>query len=263
MANVSYCPKCGAAVKPEFEFCTSCGFALSAARDGSTGTNIPEQPVPVTPAAPATPVPAATPVTPIPTVQPTTVSPVLAASRPAGAPLFSRQVHIIIIAVILAGLGVWIWSMEKDNGKHAGGIDSLVTGQDKDNTGQDDTNPPIVEKTVRLKAEDFAGTWRAYETNNPEETGDELGKPENDLFIEVSNGHFSMYPRSEQGKEHSAEFTCGEVSGNLITCSGYSKDDEENFTLKLEMGESKDILTLTISPEKPTEIMILKMRRLE
>lgn len=268
MANVSFCPKCGAAVKPDFEFCTSCGFALSGAREEGQNGNSPQpsqtEQSSTPPASAATPAQPAQSVQPVQPVQATPIpqhTQPLAMAKPADGPaLFSRQVHIIIIALILAGLGAWIWSMESANKKGVNGGDVVINDKDH-NTGGDDKYPPILEKN-KLQASDFAGTWRAYESNNPEETGDELGKPENDLFVEVDNGRFTIYPRNEIGKEPSAQFTCGEVSGNLVTCSGYSKDDEDTFTLKMELEDSKDVMTMTIIMNQATETMILKLRRL-
>lgn len=261
MANLSFCPKCGAAVKPDFQFCTSCGFALSGAVIGDPGSNNPPptQPEQSSPAVAA----AVTPAVPVQPVQSTPIpqqlQPLAAAKSADGPVLFSPQVHILIIAIILAGLGAWIWSMETANKKEKQGGDTFITG--KDNNGGNDQYPPLIEKN-KLKASDFTGTWRAYESNNPEETGDELGKPENDLFIEVDNGHFTIYPRNEKGKEPSAEFTCGEVSGNRITCSGYSKEEEDSFTLKMELEDSRDLMTMTIIMNEATESMILKLRKL-
>lgn len=257
MTAVSFCPKCGSAVKPEFEFCTTCGFALSGVREGGTGNSTPIPQIPE-PAA-VTPAPPVSAATPVPVAQPA-IKTTGSDTRPPGVPLFSRQVHIIIIAVILAGLAVWIWSMENQKNKGTKDTGTIISGPGKQT--EELTTLPTVEKENRLQAEDFAGTWRAYETNNPEEDKNELGKPENDLFIEVNNGSFSIYPRNEKDKEHSAEFTCGELTGNTISCSGYSRDEKENFSLKMEMQESKNEMTMTISPEKPTEIMIIKMRRL-
>ena len=115
--------------------------------------------------------------------------------------------------------------------------------------------------TNLIKAEDFAGVWRVYKSNDSIENKVRLGNPEDDLFIEVNNGDFTIYPRNEKDKEHSAEFSCNEVVGNTITCNGKSRTDDSSFKLKLEMNSSKNEITITIIPNEATEMMILQARR--
>jgi len=260
MQDLSFCPKCGAPIQPDFQFCTSCGLALSKIKEAdpvntnplpATGesqqmtsqkTSIPVQSTTVAP------------------VSPGTVAPV---NPGTAAPLFSRQVHLGIILVLFAGVGVWIWTME--NAKHKSSYShttELPVGEQETPSKDDNNKPSITMPSAYLKAADFAGTWRAYEANNSEQNEVRLGNPDDDLFIEFNNGQFVLYPRTEKGKEYSAEFNCTEVAGNMITCKGKSKSDNETFTLKMEMQPSKNEMTLTIIPDVETELMILKLRRL-
>jgi len=246
MQDLSFCPKCGTALQPGFQFCASCGFALSTIKQADPGD--------MTPVTPSQQMTSQEKVSPVPN------KPVAAATQ---TPLFSPQVHLAIIILIFAGIGAWIWSMESSKHKKAADSIAVLPDQPGNTTTQDNKDiPTLTIPSTYLKAEDFAGVWRAYEANNSEENDIRIGNPEDDLFIEVTNGNFVMYPRNEKGKEYSAVFTCNEVAGNSITCKGKSRADDSSFTIQLEMQSSKNEMTITIIPDEATEKMILKTRRL-
>ena len=241
MQNVQFCPKCGTSIQPDFMFCVSCGFSVSTIR------NV---------------VPENTSVESAATVQNKllaaeahkTIVPAKAKASP-----ITPRIQLIIIILLLAGVGFWIWYNETYN------KDSLGKENDRmqnGNTGQyDHTIPPVTNLTdVQLK--DFAGIWRVYETSESRQDNPRLDNPKEDLFIDVVNGNLDMYPREEKDKEHSVTFACNEIVGNTINCKGRSKDDEESFSLKLEMQPSKNELWITITPNTLTETVIAKARRL-
>lgn len=241
MQNVQFCPKCGTSIQPGFMFCASCGFSLSTIRDAA-----PE----------ITPVESAAPVQnkPMAAEAPKTVTPAKTKTSP-----ITPRVQLLIILFLLAGVGFWIWYNETQN-KGSSGKENDFTQKQNGNTGPDDHTIPPVTNSTDLQLNDFAGVWRIYESSDSKQHNVTTDDPKEDLFIDVVNGTLDMYPREEKGKEHSAIFTCNEVVGNTINCKGTSKEDDEVFSLKLEMQSSKNELWITITPTL-TETMILKARR--
>ena len=262
MENFSFCPKCGAAVQPGDQFCTSCGFSLAQLQSTAVEPTPAPEPAPVatTPVATPAPAPVATPVTvSAPTTVNTTASP---------APMLHKVMPFVAVLLFVA-LGVYSWwdtNRKKDGGTTDTELTTPATEGNENTDNNETTNnnsTPFTDVSSGIQLKDFAGVWRAYESNNNEENKTELGKPEDDLFIVYKNGNLDIYPREELNKEHSADITCGDVNGNTVSCSGTSKEDNKPFMIKLELQSSKKEMTITITPDEPTELMILKLRKLD
>lgn len=237
MPDSIFCPKCGTPNQPDFMYCTSCGFALSAiSKPGAEKT-------------------------PPPYTAPGYNQPVAAAAPAKAASGMPRWLPAVIVIVVLAAIGFLIVNNEQSKKKNGSN-----TGLTNDNYGQDNTHiSDPLKPTDNIKAKDFAGVWRPYESNDQEGDKVKLGDPKDDLFIEVSNGRVAMYSRSEIDEEdRNMDFTCDELVGNTISCIMRNKKhpDEGQASIKLEMQSSKNEMTVTISPQNETEKLIVKVRRL-
>ncbi len=258
MENFSFCPKCGAAVQPGDQFCTSCGFSLAQLQSTAV------EPTPVPGPAPVATTPVATPApAPVAVSAPTTVN-----TTASPAPMLHKVMPFVAVLLFVA-LGVYSWwdtNRKKDGGTTDTELTTPATEGNESTDNNESTNnnsTPFTDVSSGIQLKDFAGVWRAYESNNNEENKTELGKPEDDLFIVYKNGNLDIYPREELNKEHSADITCGDVNGNTVSCSGTSKEDNKPFMIKLELQSSKKEMTITITPDEPTELMILKLRKLD
>jgi hypothetical protein len=251
--------------------------ALSTVRDAIPENTPPQKTTPVednpavveTPQAatplPATPV-AATPVITTPqTAIPLETAPQATAPKTATATtktsFMPPRVHALVIVLILAGIGVWI-GINESSGKNTSTTNSFLPEKEKDNTGQDDNGITVTRPPANnIQAEDFAGTWRAYEATGYEEDKVRIGNPDDDLIIEVSNGSFKMYSRNDSHDEEKADVNCREVVGNTINCYVKDKTDPSGYNLKMEMEDSKNEMTITIVQEGSTQTLVLKARR--
>ena len=108
MSDLHFCPQCGAVVQESALFCTACGVALS------TIKNVTPENKPVENNSPET-------ITPVQHKTAETFTPKKTV------PLFSRQVHILIIVLIFAGIGVWIWYLERN--KNSSDTEAVLTGK--------------------------------------------------------------------------------------------------------------------------------------
>ena len=108
MSDVHFCPQCGAVVQGSTFFWTSCGVALS------TIKNVTPENKPVENNSPES-------ITPVQYKTAETFTPKKTV------PFFSRQVHILIIVLIFAGIGVWIWYVERN--KNSSGTEAVLTGK--------------------------------------------------------------------------------------------------------------------------------------
>ncbi len=242
MSDTIYCPKCGTANQADFMFCTSCGFALSTIGKSTTQNTVSEK-------------------TPPPYIAPVQNIPVAAASPDKTRKALPPWAAPVIVIVVLAGIGFLIWNNEKNKnstGKETGMKDLQ---KDYDKKDKDNINDFTFQDT-RVKARDFAGVWRPYESLTADDKGIKLGDPKDDLFIEYTNGRLNLYPREEQHGERSAEIECGEVIGNMITCQATTRNVEEQYSIKLELHPSKNEMTISITPASEGDGMVVKARRL-
>ncbi|MBK8952756.1 MAG: zinc ribbon domain-containing protein [Chitinophagaceae bacterium] len=248
MENFSFCPKCGVAVQPGDQFCTSCGFSLAQLK---------------TPVAEPSPAPEPPPVQSTPVVKPAiTSTPVTVNTTATTTPMLHKVMPFVAVLLFVA-LGVYSWwdnNRNKDN--YTTGTETTTTNTESEEPATNNSTP-FTDVSSGIQLKDFAGVWRAYESNNNEENKTELGNPDDDLFIVYKNGTLDIYPREELNKTHSADITCGDVDGNTVNCSGTSKEDNKPFLIKLELQSSKKEMTITITPDEPTELMILKLRKLD
>ncbi|MBK6937414.1 MAG: zinc ribbon domain-containing protein [Chitinophagaceae bacterium] len=248
MENFSFCPKCGAAVQPGDQFCTSCGFSLAQLKN---------------PVAEPSPAPEPPPVQNTPVVKPAiTSTPVTVNTTATTTPMLHKVMPFVAVLLFVA-LGVYSWwdnNRNKDN--YTTGTETTTTNTESEEPATNNSTP-FTDVSSGIQLKDFAGVWRAYESNENEENKTELGKPEDDLFIVLKNGTLDIYPREELNKVHSADITCGDVDGNTVSCSGTDKEDNKPFLIKLELQSSKKEMTITITPDEPTELMILKLRKLD
>lgn len=242
MPDTLFCPKCGTSNQPDFMFCTSCGFALSTISKRTPENTSSEK-------------------TPPPYTAPVQNKPAAVAAPAKAASSLPRWAPAVIVIVVLAGIGFLIWNNEQSKNKNPSGKGSGLTQNENGTQDNNDisaiTNPP-----GKIQVEDFAGVWRVYDSNDPERKKIKLGDPKDDLFIEVSNGQPTIYPRNELDKERSTDIDCNEVVGNTINCKAKNKEDGLAFSLKLELASSKNEMTITIIPEEATETLIIKARRL-
>ena len=249
MENFSFCPKCGAAVQPGDQFCTSCGFSLAQLK------STPVEPAPAV----AEPVPVLN--TPVAT-PPTTTTPAIEYPAQKPVPMLHKVMPFVAVLLFVA-LGVYSWwdnNRNKDN--YTTGTETTTPDTESEEPATNNSSP-FTDVSSGIQLKDFAGVWRAYESNDNQENKTELGNPDDDLFIVYKNGTLDIYPREELNKVHSADITCGDVDGNTVNCSGTSKEDNKPFLIKLELQSSKKEMTITITPDEPTELMILKLRKLD
>ncbi len=243
MPDSIFCPKCGTPNRPDFKFCTSCGFDLSNISKGAAENTNPEK-------------------TPPPYTAPVQNQPAAVAAPAKAAPGMPRWLPAVIVIVVLAGIGFLILNNEQSKNKNLSGKDSGLTQKDNGTQGDHDI-PDITDLSGKIKLKDFAGVWRAYESSDPEKA--RLDDPKDDLFIEVSNGRLNMYPRSELDEEdRSLNVTCDELVGNTINCLLKSKENPDGSTasIKLELHSSKNEITFTIISGPSEEKLVVKARKL-
>jgi hypothetical protein len=238
MPGSIFCPKCGTANQADFKFCISCGFDLSAISKSGPGDTNAEKTPPVY-------------------IAPVQSQPVVISTPARAGSAMPRWVPIAILVVVLAGVGYFIWNNEQK--KKNAGNDTGLMDKKKGNDGQDTAKITEPFKPAdHIKAKDFEGIWRAYETNANDQ--EKLGDPKDDLFVEVHNGRIEIYPRSDKDNEKRSEgMTCDDVVGNTISCLNI--DHGETASIKLELSSSKNELTVTISSGEGGRTRIIKARR--
>lgn len=247
MQDLLFCPKCGASVLPEDQFCTSCGTSLLQFKNPIS------EPAPVVTTTPVESKPVAIPL----------ASPVAKTTAATETPPLHKAMPFVAV-LLFVGLGIWNWLDNKESkNKNSFDTESVRNENEDESSSSENYNKPnITNPGSFISLNDFAGTWRAYEANNNEENDVKIGNPDDDLFIEVKNGGLDIYPRNEIDKERSATITCGQVVGSTISCRGTDKNDGAVFTIKLELQSSKNEMTISIIPDEPTESLILKARRI-
>lgn len=235
MQDAQFCPQCGTALAGDDLFCPACGTKLSEA---------PSPPV----------------VQSVPPTQPISgrFSPDVAPEKlESPSPISSGKsllpwVLVGVVLVVAASAG-WYWWKHRTPASGANVASGSATTV---------TPPaPVAPDADAVTLDAFVGIWHSYWANSSQEQDIRVGNAEDDVFVEVKQGTFHIYPRSNSHKGADLTTECQPLQGSKLTCDTWRKDAPgDRYRMTYTLSADREELTISDQPSA-SEPMIVKYRR--
>lgn len=282
MEGMHFCPQCGGELQPANKFCHHCGAAL-AVPETPPAVTVPEppphaaappepaphvaSPLHVPPVASAQQVPpVASPLQVPPAVSPQQASPAAspqqvspAASSLQVAPKKDNATTIaLILAILIIGGSIGWYLLDKDK---KADYPFPGSSQTESTTPFQSPIPDLSSESSgssRLQA--YVGEWKLLESNETGEWKTEPHDPDDDLFIELTDGQLVMYPRSQPTEKMKP--ACNQPVGPVLSCRLQQSETGKWATITLELSTDGQHLTFSFLPDEETEKMMVKLERI-